>query len=205
MTDLPTWITTGKDVLLGLAAIVTSSVAIIGLRRWRTELRGKADFEIARGLARATYKLRNELESYRAPFVRGGEFPDSYYQARTKTAQDEAQGWAHVYANRWRFVAAAVEEFDSHTLEAEALWGSMARKKAEALRECIGSLNAATEAVLSDKAQGGADFRADPEFGKRMRSDLSSSRSDTNNKLTASITVAVGDIEEMLRPHLARK
>lgn len=205
MTDFPTWITTGKDILLGLAAIVTSSVAIIGLQSWRTELRGKADFEIARGLARATYKLRNELESYRAPFVRGGEFPDSYHQNRTKTAAEEAQGWAHVYANRWKFLATALEEFDSHTLEAEALWGPTARMKAEALRDCVASLNSATEAVISDKVQGGADFRADPEFGKQMRSQVSSPRSDKTNELTARITAAVGDIEAMLRPHLARK
>jgi hypothetical protein len=43
-------ITAIKDVLLGGAAVATASVAVIGLKNWSRELRGKADFDVARGL-----------------------------------------------------------------------------------------------------------------------------------------------------------
>jgi len=47
-----------KDIVLGLAAIVTATVAWLGLQSWRKELRGKADFDVARGLLRATSAAR---------------------------------------------------------------------------------------------------------------------------------------------------
>jgi hypothetical protein len=60
--DLPGLINVLKDVALGGAAIVTATVAVRGLRKWREELRGKANFDVARGLARAT-KLRDDIQS----------------------------------------------------------------------------------------------------------------------------------------------
>lgn len=98
--DWPLTITAIKDLLLGGAAVATASVAVAGLKRWRLELRGKADFEAARALARATYKLRDELAICRSPFVRGQEFPPSYYASPKRTAQEEKEGWAYVYENR---------------------------------------------------------------------------------------------------------
>ena len=89
-------ITAIKDVLIGGAAIATASVAVIGLKSWSRELRGRADFEVARGLIRATYKLRDELRASRAPFIRAHEFPEGYYNpAGTSTPEKEAQAWAH--------------------------------------------------------------------------------------------------------------
>ena len=64
----PEVITAIKDVLLGLAAATTAVVAVIGLKNWSRELKGKAEFEIARNMIRATYKLRNELQICRSPF-----------------------------------------------------------------------------------------------------------------------------------------
>lgn len=48
-----------KDVLVGVAAATTAVAAVIGLRSWSRELKGKAEFEAARNLARATYKVRD--------------------------------------------------------------------------------------------------------------------------------------------------
>ena len=202
--DWPLTITAIKDVLLGLAAVVTASVAGVGLKRWRLELRGKADFEAARALARATYKLRDELAICRSPFIRGQEFPSSYHQTAQRTAQQEAEGWAHVYKNRWEPVWSAVQEFDTQSLEAEALWGEAARQKTQALRSCVKELNVAIEAVIDDKAAGGQNFSTDRDFGKRMRATVSASGNDQSNKLSQAIASSVKGIEELLRLHLAR-
>ena len=198
-------ITAIKDVLIGGAAIATASVAVIGLKSWSRELRGRADFEVARGLIRATYKLRDELRACRAPFIRAQEFPEGYYNpAGTSTPENEAQAWAHVYKNRWQPVWGALQEFDAQTLEAEALWGSEIRAKTDELRECVAELNAAIDAVISDKASGGRDFEIDKEFGRKMRSTVSASGSDEKNELTKKIAKAVTGIEDKVRPHLKR-
>ena len=202
--DWPLTITAIKDVLLGAAAVITASVAVVGLQRWRLELRGKADFEAARALARATYKLRDELAMCRTPFVRAHEFPPSYNSSKSRTPQQEAEGWAHMYKTRWQPVWSAIQEFDTQALEAEALWGTAAREKTQALRACVKELNVAIEAVIDDKAAGGQNFATDRELGKRMRATASASGNDQSNELSKSIASAVKGIEELLRPHLAR-
>ena len=139
--DGPSTITAMKDVLLGGAAVATASVAVAGLKRWRLELCGKADFEAARALAQATYKLRDELAICRSPFVRGHEFPPSYQAIPKQTAREEKEGWADVYKNRWAPVLTAIQEFDTHSLESEALWGESARSKTQGLSSCSSSLS----------------------------------------------------------------
>ena len=156
-------------------------------------------------MARATYKLRHELAICRSPFVRGQEFPESYRETVKRTAQQEAEGWAHVYKTRWMPVWTSIQDFDAQSLEAEALWGEAVRQKTHALRSCVRELNAAIEAVLDDKVQEGKNFAADREFGKRMHAIVSASGSDESNELSQRINAAVKNIEEMLRPHLARK
>lgn len=70
-----------KDVLVGLAAAITAGVAIVGITSWQRELRGKAEFRVARTLMRATYGLRDAVQDCRAPFISGAEFPSGYGQA----------------------------------------------------------------------------------------------------------------------------
>lgn len=202
--DWPLTITAIKDVLLGAAAVTTASVAVVGLKRWRHELRGKAEFEAARALARATYKLRDELAACRSPFVHAYEFPPLYSSSANRTAQQEAEGWAHVYKTRWEPVWSAIQDFDAQALEAEALWGTAARDKTQALRSCVKELNVAIEAIIDDKAVGGHNFATDREFGKRMRATVFASHNDQSNELSNSIASAVKGIEEELRQHLAR-
>lgn len=202
----PEIITVVKDILLGLAAATTAMVAVLGLRRWRQELEGKAQFEVARNLIRATYKLRDEVRNCRSPFYSAYEFPEDYkgrLGAQQQAAEEEARAWIHIYKNRWAPVWTALQEFDSHTLEAEALWGSAIRNKTDAMRKCVRELNAAIDAVIRDKASGGEDFK-DREFGKEMRSTVAASADDEKNVLNQKIGAAIKGIEDEIRPHLRR-
>lgn len=201
----PEIITAVKDVFLGIAAATTAIVAVIGLKNWSRELKGKAEFDVARNLIRATYKLRDELKNCRSSFINAYEFPDGYQGTVGKPShQEEAQAWAHVYKNRWGPICSAIQEFDSHTLEAEALWGKEIRTRTDHLRQCVKELNVAIDAVISDKAGGGEDFRTDREFAKKMRSTVSASPNDEQNDLSKKTATAIGAIEEQIRPHLRR-
>lgn len=84
------YITAFKDICLASAAIITTTVAIFGLRSWSKEIRGKADFDVARGLIRATYKLRDEISYSRSPFTSANEFP-SGYDPLNKTSSKESE------------------------------------------------------------------------------------------------------------------
>jgi hypothetical protein len=199
------WITAIKDVLLGGAAVTTAIVAVIGLSKWRKELEGRTGFDAARGLIKATYRLRDQVQICRSPFYSAHEFPADYKGTLGgHSNEEETKAWVHIYKNRWDPVWNAIQEFDTQTLEAEALWGAGIRTKTDALRQCVRELNIAIDAVINNKATGGENFKADREFAKSMRSIVAAGRDDDKNELNQKIAKAIRGIEDEIRPHLRR-
>ncbi|MCK2045595.1 MULTISPECIES: hypothetical protein [Chromohalobacter] len=195
-------ISIAKEVLVSIAAATTAIVAVLGLRSWSRELRGRTQFEVARQLIRATYRVRDELRYCRTPFIQGAEFPADYPAVEGATPEQEAKAWAHIYQNRWEPVRDALRELDAQLLEAEALWGSDIRKAGDALRLCARELQVAMEAIIDDKAVGGQNFQSDRDFAKKMRSTAHASATSQDNELTNKIQDAVSSIERHVRPHL---
>lgn len=201
----PEIITATKDVILALAGGVTACVAVIGLTTWSRQLHGTTKFEVARGLAKATYKLRDEIRSYRSPIIRAGEFPDEYRNfGGVKDPDTEANAYAHVYTARLQPIVSALQEFDTQTLEAEAIWGEKIRERTDSIRRLVIKLNAATEAFIANEKSGGEDFKQNRQFGIQIRSEVSASRSDSENAFTIEVVAAVSAIEDELKPHLKR-
>lgn len=196
MATTPEVITTIRDVVVASAAIFTASVAWRGISKWRDELTGKTEFETAFNLAKATYKLRDELRRCRAPIVMSSEFP-------SETAS-ESDKWAHILQNRAAPVGQAMSDFDAHSLAAEALWGSEFRSKPEAVRKCVGELYSAMHALVDDQAANGEHFKQDPEFAKSIRRKVFCSPGSRDNPLEKQIEAAVKGIEDYVRPHLKR-
>lgn len=194
-----------QDALLGIAAVITATVALFGLIIGRRELQTRAEFDVARKLIRATYRLRDAVQTFRSPLIRQSEFAKGHEDGiASKTPEETATAYAGMYENRWIPVWDAVQEFDAHTLEAEALWGKPMRTQTDKLRQCVIELYTAVEAVLEDKAQQGDDFKADKVFAKEMRSTVSGLRTDNKNEFSKK-TAAINAIEEQVRPHLRRK
>jgi hypothetical protein len=201
----PEIVTLIKDILVGAAAIVTPLIAFTGLKNWNRELRGKAAFEVAVGLTKATYKLRDEIRSCRAPMIRADEFPDGHQPSVwNKDPQIKAEAYLHVYAARWQPVQAALQEFDTQTLGAEALWGEVIRQKTDELRGSVRELSAAIDAVIANIASGDQHFSTDGDFGRKMRATVNASMSDTKNKFSLGLETAVSGVERELRPQLRR-
>ena len=194
-----------KDLSLALAACVTAYVAFTGLEKWKKELRGKANFEVARALIKSIYKLRDEITYCRSPFIRANEFPDNYKGTLGKHSnQEEGDAWAYMYGKRWEPVVLSNEEFDAATLEAEAIWGSAIKEKTEELSKCVRTLNAAINAAISDKYSGGEDFR-NRAFAESMNANRSASILDKDNKLSMEIEKSILALESEIRPHLSRE
>jgi hypothetical protein len=190
-----------KDVLVGAAAVTTAGVAIYGLNRWRSELRGRAEFQTARELMRATYQVRDQIRSVRAPFIAAQEFPEGYSSLGGHSTVGLADAWVHVYRNRWKPLQRALIEMETQQLEAEVLWGKAIREKSDDLLSCANELFAAIEAVVSDKAQGGEDFRVDPEFGKDMKA-IVSRRPKKEDHFGEKVLSAVEAVEAEVKPHV---
>ena len=191
-----------KDIILIFAAIITAKVAIEGLQNWNRELRGKADFELARNLIRSTYKLRDELRYCRSPWKPMNEFPEGYDPTK-RTQSGEAEAYSFLYTNRWKPVAIASQEFETQTLEAEALWGPEFKPKTDEMRQCVRNLQVSIEALITNYANDGEDFKSDHDFKKSVKNDVEEIRKD-ENPLTLKINAAIQAIENEIRPHIKR-
>lgn len=194
-----------KDVFLAIAGAVTAVVAVVGLKTWSRQLRGTADFEVARKLAKATYKLRDEIQICRSPLIRSSEFPDGQRSdGSTDRTETCVNAYGHIFSARWEPVYAALQEFDTQTLEAEALWGTSVRTKTDELRRLLRELWAATEAYIDNERTGGEHFKSDREFGVKIRSEMFASPQAQDNELSKKFQAAVEAIEVELKPHLKR-
>ena len=194
-----------KEAVLAGAACATVTIAYFGLSTWNRQLRGQADFDVARSLARAMYKLRDEVEIARVALVRASEFPPGYFEGSrsSKPASVEADAWAHVFTERWKPVAEAARDFEAATLEAEALWGAQVRERTQVMHACLRTLRTSMEAVVDNARSGGEDFKSDRDFGKEMRANVSA-RGDGSDPLSQRIRTAIEGIEAVIRPHLRR-
>lgn len=201
--SVATYIAVVKDVIVALAAIVAAVVAVVGVKQWRQELRGKAHFDAARNLIRAAYRLRDELRKCRAPLVRASEFP-VWYWSDAPNNRTEAEAYAHVYENRFGPVREALRDFEAQALEAETLWGAKVGNPIEHLKGCVTTLWTAMEAAIDDKRAKGENFRADPDFGQKIRAEIAAASTATDNPLSNEIAAAVSGLEENLRMHLER-
>ncbi len=177
-----------------LGAVV---VAGFGLKAWKKELKGRADFDTARALVRDTYALREALAAYRSPMYSAAEFP--------KGEVASAEGWAAMFQERWRPVSKALADFEAAAIEAEALWGQSARERTTRLRRCVNTVFVATESFVADKRVHGENFKVDKQFGQRTREEIAGTADyDDKNPMSAEIRDAVKGIEDFLKPHLSR-
>ena len=192
-----------KDIALAGAAVTTAFVAYSGVEKWQKELKGKANFEVARELIKSIYKLRDELGYCRSPFIAAAEFPEGYRGPLGNCTPDErGQAWAHVYSKKWVPIGNAMQGFDAAVLEAEALWGNGIKDKANELRQCVRYLQVDIEAIINNEYSDGEDFE-DRDFAKKVRSGVSDTKSK-DNELTSKINTAIEGLETEIQPHLAR-
>jgi hypothetical protein len=206
VADVSALVSICKDIALSIAGAVTATVAWKGLTNWLRELRGRTRFDAALSLMRAAYALREAVANCRAPLIGAGEFPTGYRESQSLGREtpwhDKVQAYAHVFAARWSPVGTAMTEFETRSLEAEAIWGGDVRPLTRELVDCVLMLNAATESYIDDLRSEGENFKADREFGRKVRSEVFASRGATNNELTNRITKSLEALEEYARPSL---
>lgn len=106
---------------------------------------------------------------------------------------------AAVYDERWKRVADVRSDLEADVLEAEALWGSEETEEAlQPLRNFLGTLRALLgEHVM--RLRGGI-HAADAQRGQEVRRRLLGAGEE--DELENEMDLAIGRIEEFLRPHL---
>lgn len=197
-------ITAINNLVVSGAALTTATVAILGLKSWSRELKGKTEFEVGRSLISATYKLRDEMRYARSCYVRGYEFPEDYPKnLNDRTPEIEADAYSYIFSERSNQVAEALQELEIQALEGEAIWGQPIRNKTNAMKQCAMNFYVSIEAFINNERLSGVNFREDPAFRKSIRADVFGGNDD-QSELTIYISAAVHALETEIRSHLKR-
>jgi hypothetical protein len=194
-----------SDFTVAVAAIVTATAAWKGLSSWKLEQAGKVHFEVARQLARATYRLRNAMNDARAVFTSAAEFPEGYNSVN-RTDREEAEAWAHIFKNRFTPLREVALELQTVGLEAEVLWGEEVKQKVAALLRCVSLLRAGMERRIRQLASGDPR-RPDQLEAYTKTEDIvfgSTEFADIENPFTDQVRVALGDMQDFLKAHLTK-
>lgn len=119
------WISLIKDVLLGIATIVTMFVAIYGLRAWKRDLVGKEVYAAARVLLKESHlvcqavrKLRQPLWSYEKRLFTEEEIKHTTENERWRISELEG------YKERFGTFSEELKRYESAKLELRILIGS---------------------------------------------------------------------------------
>lgn len=191
---------TVKDIILACAAVITTGLAVYGVRSWQVELQGRTNYEIARSLLKVTYKFRDTLSDLRAPFVQSHEFPPDYTPLDTDKRK-ESEAHRYIFINRLKPVSEALQEYDIFALEAEVIWGEEIKSATDQYRSIIVTLNVAINRYIIDIVSNVEEINYDS-YVNNLRKVY---RNQENDDITAKISTDISEIEKIIKPHLKRK
>jgi hypothetical protein len=204
----PNWLIQWSPIIENLATAVAviggAFIAGMGLNAWKKQLRGQTDYDLARKLMKAVYKVRNEIELARDPFIMSYETDAAVEAAGFNEFEkkDQIKQAAAVYAMRYQKVATCWIELETQILEGEATWGSEWTGVKDDLEMCVKELRAAFHShnALKQDRRGYS-----PDKINEIDRIVYSYKDKTSDKFAQKVDDAVEKFEDISRPHLGRK
>jgi len=195
-----------KDIAVGFSALCAAYFAYQGLSTWRTELKGKSEYQIAKDVLRAVYKVREAFKHVRGPAIYQYEYPESMTDTSGHLkAEHRYEGNSHVYEQRWKVLHEAFVALEECHLEALVEWGSDYQDIIVPLRACRVNVQIAIQQLLSRYRNPQEKDWMNTEEKNRQQAVLyyggNESKYDT---FTPEIDSAVEKFEKWLRPYVSR-
>lgn len=125
--ELKEWVALIKDGLLGVAALVTTIIAIYGARMWKRELAGKEIYVATKNLVKESHLLARATTHARMPIQ---DYERKVFSQEDVKHTTEIERWrlseADAYRRRIDDLSAAIERYQSASLDVRVLVGSKA-------------------------------------------------------------------------------
>jgi hypothetical protein len=195
------WVQILKDVFTAAAAVTAATVAVVGLKTWKRQLRGNAEYDVARRLLRAVYKLRVSTTSLRRPMMWVEEMAAALKETG-RAADDLKASRRAVYEVRMKAVLEAGAELEVAELEGEVLWGKDFKRSLEPLHQCMSRLAVAVSEFLryGDMPELAESQRAIMEEYEQVVYDRG--RPNEPDAFTKQLNDAIYQVETFIRPKL---
>ena len=122
-----------KDIVSIVGPIGALTLGIIGLSTWRRQLRGTAEYEVAKKALRLTYEVQDAIRAVRSPMM--------YFRQEEVEAGRALQEEQRIYQERLNRLEGRWSELRTVILESKFIWGPEAESIFKALRERIATLH----------------------------------------------------------------
>ena len=198
----------GKDVLLAVFSIVGAYVALRGLNTWDRQLKGSAEYHLARRILKVSYRLRDAIKRVRHPAIWNAEMLAPTKEESENVTDEEVRyfGTRRAYEARWQRVADIRTDLQTELLEAEVLWGTELGQHFEALFKLEHELLVAIRGYLdrSNPRESEVMKAAIYKRQQNARDIMYDSLEDQGDEFTRDVARVIAPIEEYLKPHLRR-
>lgn len=188
-----------QAVVLAGSGLTGAVVAVKGLQTWREQIKGRAEYDLARRFHRSVLELRDAIARVRAPYLTAGELDHAAAEFGLDRRDDHQVSRA-ARAIRWRAVQAAGSALRQEELEAEVLWGRAVASCAERLHTAVREVSRADEEYY-DRYRDGPPPREDWENSQRLRREMWGSGSE-EDEMWKRIEAGVAEVERVMRPRL---
>jgi hypothetical protein len=173
--------------LVAVATVLGVFIAAYGLKTWRNQVKGAAQFELARRLLLDVYRLRDAIEGVRHPLMLISEADGA----------DTGVPWeVSVYDKRWRRVMNVWTQLDVCIYECRILWNKEISELVQELRSHQKKLYLAVRAFCRAKQE-----ESDAGLSENNREVLYGLGDDP---FGAELRSTVDKFEKYVRPHLMR-
>lgn len=192
-----------QNVVVSVCALSTAIIALVGYNKWRKELKGKSEYEKAKEILKAVYKVRRGFSIVRNPAMYEYEYPENLRgQPGILRGEDRYEAIAHAYENRWKHLDEAFRELEDLNLDAIVEWGNEYAEVIVPLRECKAELLVCLQDhIRSEKGPDREPTTAEEKAEKR--SILYGLGPDSkHDSFTPEIDKAISKFEDKLRKHI---
>lgn len=204
----PYW-TIFKDLVTGTTAIWAVCIANKGLTTWNRQLKGSAEYELARRILKRTYNLREAIAGVRHPLISSEEqpLPPPEEAQQMSLVKRGYYGVSNAYQTRWQKAVQCKDDLQADLLEAEALWGDEIKNGFSELfslqQELFFTLRVYLRAMDPDE---NPDMRAEYEkmYAAQDRIIYASFSKNEPDPYAASVDTAIKKIESLLKIHLRK-
>ncbi len=123
--ELKEWISLIRDALLGVAALVTTVIAIYGARLWKRELAGKEIYAATKSLVKESHLLSKAANRARGPIQ---DYERKVFSEEEVKNTTKNERWllseADAYKKRIDELSVAIDRYQSALLDVRVLVGS---------------------------------------------------------------------------------
>ena len=145
-----------KEQIISISAVIGVYIAFSGLRTWRKELKGKSEYQKAKDVLKAVYRVKDGFRAVRSPAIYSYEYPKEMCDDWGHLKREhQYEGTVHVYQTRFKILDDAFRELEEQNLDAQVEWGNEFEEVIKPLRLCRIELLLAVQDHLEEHKVGG--------------------------------------------------